>query len=118
MSRLACPSPLAISPLTMFEEKYHGWLIEILTDAEGYIFNCWLPGCRLAVSDRQNYPTLFSARMAAKRRADRESVKWALQHCYQTYCQGNLNSEEFQTLEELINQTLLSNLEANLEQRV
>jgi hypothetical protein len=85
-------------------------------EAEGYIFNCWLPGNRLAVSDRQNYPTIFSARIAAKHRADTESVKWALKHCYSTYIQGSLNSEEFSTLEGLISEALSPNLEANLEQ--
>lgn len=102
----------------MFQERYYGWLIEILADSDGYLFNCWLPGNRLAVSDRQKYPTLSSARTAAERRANLESVKWAIQHCYATYVQGSLSSEEFLTLEELISQTLLLNSEANLEQRV
>jgi hypothetical protein len=48
----------SISTRIMFQEKYHGWLIEILKDSDGYLFHCWLPGDRLAVSDRQIYPTL------------------------------------------------------------
>lgn len=84
------------------KEVYHGWLIELSSEMEGYSFQCWLPGNRLAVSDRHIYPTLAAARDAAQKRADREAVHWALKHCYANYIQGSLSAEEYATLEDLI----------------
>ncbi len=86
----------------MTQELYHGWLIELDEQPEGFSYQCWLPGNRLAVSDRISYATLESARTAAHDRANLESVKWALQHCYANYIEGSLSSEEFTTLETLI----------------
>lgn len=86
----------------MNKELYHGWLIELVPDSAGYLFQCWLPSNRIAVSDRKCYPTLESARAAAQTRADLEAVKWALKHCYTNYIQGSLSSDEYSTLEGLI----------------
>lgn len=86
----------------MLQELYHGWLIELLQQPQGVSFQCWLPGKRLAVSDRNLYPSLESAREAAHGRADLESVRWAIQHCYANYIQGALTPEEYTTLEDLI----------------
>ena len=86
----------------MSKELYHGWHIELLPEATGYSFQCWLPNDRLAVSDRSLYPTLESARSAAQTRADLEAVRWALKHCHANYIQGGLNCDEYLTLEKLI----------------
>jgi hypothetical protein len=86
----------------MRKERYNGWLIEFSSDEVGYSFQCWLPGDRLAVSDRRTYPTLEAARSSARKRADTEAVKWAIKHCYSTYIQGDLSPDEYTTLEDLI----------------
>ena len=86
----------------MSKELYHGWHVELVPEATGYSFQCWLPSDRLAVSDRHTYSTLESARFAAQTRADLEGVRWTIKHCYANYIQGNLNSEEYSTLEGLI----------------
>jgi hypothetical protein len=88
--------------LYMTQELYHGWWIELSDQPEGFSYQCWLPGHRLAVSDRKVYPSLASAQIAAHDRADLESVKWALRHCYASYVEGSLTMDEFETLESLI----------------
>ena len=87
---------------SMRKEQYHGWLIELSSDEAGYSYQCWLPGDRLAVSDRMLYSDLEQARSAAQKRADAEAVRWAIKHCYSTYIQGALSSDEYSTLEDLI----------------
>jgi hypothetical protein len=86
----------------MKKEFYNGWLVEFISEPAGYSYQCWLPGDRVAVSDRNLYVTLESVRNAAHKRADLESVKWALKHCYTNYIQGNLSADEYTTLEGLI----------------
>jgi hypothetical protein len=98
----------------MHKEIYHGWHIELVSEATGYSFQCWLPSDRLAVSDRKTYPTLESARNAAQKRADLEAVKWALKHCYSNYVQGSLNSDEYSTLEDLIMGVLTPSKESQM----
>lgn len=60
------------------KELYHGWLIEVVLEQEGYAFQCWLPGEMMAVGDRQIYATIEGAKLAAKVRADLESLRWSL----------------------------------------
>ncbi|MGV0024812.1 hypothetical protein [Phormidesmis priestleyi] len=86
----------------MKKELYNGWLIEFISEPAGYSYQCWLPGDRVAVSDRKLYVTLESVRNAARKRADLEAVKWALKHCYTSYIQGSLSADEYSTLESLI----------------
>ncbi|MBW4539079.1 MAG: hypothetical protein KME43_08005 [Myxacorys chilensis ATA2-1-KO14] len=86
-------------------EVYHGWLIELVAESNGFSFQCWLPGNRLAVSDRQVYPTLDAARSAAQTRADVESAKWSLNHWYATYIERKFGDEPL-SLEHLILETL------------
>lgn len=87
------------------KEFYHGWLIEFATESNGFSFQCWLPGNRLAVSDRLVYPALEVARIAAQTRADTESAKWSLQHWYATYIERKFGDEGL-SLEHLILETL------------
>jgi hypothetical protein len=91
-----------LSALHMTQELYHGWWIELSDQPEGFSYQCWLPGHRLAVSDRKHYSSLEAAQIAAHHRADLESVKWAIQHCYASYVEGSLTISEFETLERLI----------------
>lgn len=60
------------------KELYHGWLIEVVLEPEGYSFQCWLPGEMMAVGDRQIYATVEEATLAARVRADLESLRWSL----------------------------------------
>lgn len=86
----------------MKKELYNGWLIEFAPESTGYSFQCWLPGDRVAVSDRKLYSTLESVRAAAQKRADLEAVKWALKRCYTNYIQSHPDTDEHSTLESLI----------------
>jgi hypothetical protein len=89
------------------QELYHGWLIELQQQPQGFSFQCWLPGKRLAVSDRNFYPTSDLAIAAAHQRADVESARWAIEHCYTNYLAGNLSPDEYTTLEDLILESVL-----------
>jgi hypothetical protein len=59
-------------------EYYHGWLIELVQQGDGYLFQCWTAQGRIRLSDRTLYFTLEQALVAARMKADLESVSWAL----------------------------------------
>ncbi|NDJ18332.1 hypothetical protein [Myxacorys almedinensis] len=87
-------------------ELYHGWQIEVATESDGFSFQCWLPGNRLAVSDRKIYASIELARLAAQTRADTESAKWSLRRWYATCIEKRLHVDEVLSLEYLIVETL------------
>lgn len=59
-------------------EYYHGWLIELVQQRNGYFFQCWTAQGRIGLSDRTLYSTPEQAFVAARTKADLESVSWAL----------------------------------------
>ena len=61
-------------------EPYHGWLIELVQEQAGYLFQCRHPGRDWVVSDERPYLTYEQALRAARLRADLESVQLALSH--------------------------------------
>ncbi|MCA1994578.1 MAG: hypothetical protein LDL41_21420 [Coleofasciculus sp. S288] len=76
-------------------EPYHGWLIELIPEPTGYLFRCWLPEQRIAISDRKTYPTLAQALRVAKVRADLEAAYLALLHFLnEVYQTCNLSPDE------------------------
>lgn len=81
-------------------EQYHGWLIELVADQGGYSFQCWTAQERIGISDRQIYSTLEQALNTAKKRADLESVRWALTRFLDDAClRYKLTVEELIALE-------------------
>jgi hypothetical protein len=87
--------------------NYHGWLIEIVAEGQGYLFRCWLPDKMAGVSDHEIYPTTEIAMSAAQNRADLEAAHLALNHCYSELQRGNLHAEEYSTLAELVLEVIL-----------
>lgn len=82
------------------KEQYHGWLIELVSHQDGYSFHCWTAQERVGISDRQIYSTLDQALTIAKKRADLESVRWALTRFLDDAClRYKLNLEELIALE-------------------
>ncbi|HEY9735900.1 MAG TPA: hypothetical protein V6D06_06440 [Trichocoleus sp.] len=61
-------------------EPYHGWLIEVVQEQAGYLFQCCHPERDFVVTDQRSYLTFEQALQAAKLRADLESVQLALHH--------------------------------------
>lgn len=88
------------SALMRTKEQYHGWLIELVPHQDGYSFHCWTAQERIGISDRQIYATLDQALTIAKKRADLESVRWALTRFLDEAClRYKLNLEELIALE-------------------
>lgn len=82
------------------KEQYHGWLIELISDQGGYSFQCWTAQERIGISDRQIYSTFEQALSIAKKRADLESVRWALTRFLDDAClRYKLTVEELIALE-------------------
>ncbi|MFQ4146075.1 DUF1830 domain-containing protein [Chlorogloeopsis sp. ULAP02] len=82
---------------------HYGWLIELIPMPTGYLFNCWMPGEKTGLSDRQIYPTFVQALTVAKRRADLQTVSLSLTHFLnQSYKSCNLSLPEYQALEKSV----------------
>jgi hypothetical protein len=82
------------------KEQYHGWLIELVSHPNGYSFQCWTAQERVGISDRQVYATFDQALNIAKKRADLESVRWALTRFLDDAClRYKLTVEELIALE-------------------
>ena len=62
----------------IWEEFYHGWLIQVAQDQMGYTFQCWRAGHQASVTDAQYYATFEHALRAGQLRADLESVRLSL----------------------------------------
>ncbi|MBD2314159.1 hypothetical protein H6G20_21040 [Desertifilum sp. FACHB-1129] len=62
------------------EEFYHGWVIQVTQQPDGYIFQCWMSEKRTSVTDTQSYPTIDRAFRAGQLRADLESVRLSLRN--------------------------------------
>jgi hypothetical protein len=74
---------------------YAGWEIELIPSSGGYMFQCWIPGEQIGISDRQIYSTQFKALLAAKKRAKLESASLALiKFLNQSFKACNLDQDE------------------------
>jgi hypothetical protein len=55
-------------------QRYHGWLIELISEPTGFSFRCWLSEQTVWLSDCKVYPTPQKALEMARQRADLESA--------------------------------------------
>jgi hypothetical protein len=80
----------------MIQKKiYAGWMIELIPSSGGYIFQCWIPGEQIGISNRRIYPTPLKALVAAKKRAKLESTSLALiKFLNQSFKTRNLDPDE------------------------
>jgi hypothetical protein len=60
------------------QQKYHGWVIDLIPEQSGYLFECSFNEARVKISDRNIYPTAAQALKAAYSRADLEAAGLAL----------------------------------------
>lgn len=82
------------------KERYHGWLIELFLHQSGYSFRCWTVQERIGISDHKIYATVDEALTMARKRADLESVRWALTRFLDESClRYKLKMEELIALE-------------------
>lgn len=89
----------------IWEECYHGWVIQIAQEQLGYTFQCWMSGRQASVTDAQHYSTCEQALCAGHLRADMESVRLSLTAFLYGKLQFlRLNSDEQNALENSIAQ--------------
>ncbi|MBF2047954.1 MAG: DUF1830 domain-containing protein [Elainella sp. C42_A2020_010] len=82
------------------KEQYHGWVIELVSHPNGYSFHCWTAQERIGITDRQLYSSLDQALTIAKKRADLETMRWALTRFLDDAClHYKLNLDEMIALE-------------------
>ncbi|NJK48920.1 hypothetical protein HC931_12715 [Candidatus Gracilibacteria bacterium] len=60
------------------QQKYHGWVITLIPEHSGYLFECSFDEAQIKISDRNIYPTATQALKAAYRKADLEAAGLAL----------------------------------------
>ncbi len=69
---------------------YHGWSIHLVSESNGYSYQCWDPQQEIEIDDRRVYSSLTEALRSAQQRADLEAVSLSLirflnglyGHCY------------------------------------
>lgn len=82
-----------------WKELYYGWLIELIPLSKGYIFKCWMPNEEIGISNNHIYPNLSQAIMAARSRAEIESVRLSLLSLLTEYYENyNLTTQEYKAL--------------------
>jgi hypothetical protein len=77
---------------------YHGWIIEVLAETEGFKSVCYSPS-RQRLTDHKSYPSDICALVAAKRLINQHlachSMSVFLRDAYEA---GNLSFEEWRSL--------------------
>lgn len=71
-------SPLQEEGLSLHSEKYHGWHIEILSVASGFVFQCYPPDMADFLDAGEEYSDYPTALQAAYTFVDREIAIQAL----------------------------------------
>ncbi|WP_245927628.1 hypothetical protein [Aphanothece hegewaldii] len=82
------------------KQRYHGWLIDLISEPTGYSFRCWLSEQTVWLSDSKVYPTPQQALEVAYYRADLETACLSLV-CFLNEIKGHcyyLSSEDHQAL--------------------